>query len=116
MTWANRRSKFGAKPVVVDGIRFMSKLEAKRHGQLKLLQEAGEIKWVVHQPRFPLVAGITYIADFKICWADGRVTVEDVKGVETDVFKIKHKLFNHFYSGEFGPLVVLTKKDLGRTT
>ena len=112
--WTTRRNKFGAKPTIVDGKRFMSKLEAKRYGQLKLLWEAGEITSFTCQKRYPLIAGITYIADFEIEWADGRVTVEDVKGVETEVFKIKHKLFDHLYAGKLPPLVVLTRKQMGK--
>ena len=114
MTWTTRRNKFGAKPTIVDGKRFMSKLEAKRYGQLKLLKEAGEITSFTCQKRYPLIAGITYIADFEIEWADGRITVEDVKGVETEVFKIKHKLFDHLYAGKLPPLVVLTRNHMGK--
>jgi len=113
MTWS-KRGKYRNKPTVVDGRRFMSKLEAKRYEQIKLLVEAGEVKAFRCQPRYELVAGITYVADFEIVWADGRVTVEDVKGVATDVFKLKHRLFDHFYAGKYPPLVVLTSKELGK--
>ncbi|UOP06529.1 DUF1064 domain-containing protein [Alysiella crassa] len=33
-----------------------------------------------------------YIADFRVTFADGRVEVIDVKGMKTDVYKIKKKL------------------------
>ena len=36
-------NKFGNTKVVVDGIKFDSKKEANRYGNLKLLQKAGEI-------------------------------------------------------------------------
>jgi len=38
-----------------------------------------------------------------VIWDDGHVTVEDVKGVETAVFKIKKKLFEEKY----GPLTII---------
>lgn len=34
----------------------------------------------------------TYIADFRVTYADGRVEVIDVKGMKTEVYKIKRKL------------------------
>lgn len=34
----------------------------------------------------------TYIADFRVTFADGHVEVIDVKGMKTDVYKIKKKL------------------------
>jgi len=37
--------------------------------------------------------GITYVADFKVTYADGHIEIEDVKGVETEAFKLKKKLF-----------------------
>lgn len=91
-----RRSKYGAKRTVVDGISFMSKLEAKRYSQLKLMEKGKVISDLKLQPRFPLVAGITYVADFSYIEAGAEV-IEDVKGVETEVFRIKKKLFKHCY-------------------
>lgn len=112
MSWADssygRRSKYGNTWTVVDGIKFQSKLEARRWQQLQLLVKAGEVAKVERQVRFPLVAGITYVADFRVTYPDGRVVIEDVKGVETEAFVIKRKLFEHFV----GPLTVLTKKDI----
>ena len=39
---------------------------------------------------------IDYVADFKYI-ENGKTIVEDVKGLQTDVFKIKHKLFEKKY-------------------
>jgi hypothetical protein len=50
------------------------------------------------------------VADFLIVYFDGRVVVEDVKGVETQTFKIKRKLFEPMY----GPLTILTAKEIGK--
>lgn len=40
---------------------------------------------------------ITYIADFQVTYCDGRIEIEDVKGKETEVFRIKRKLFEAAY-------------------
>ena len=91
-------TKYGAVPTEIDGIRFASKAEAKRYADLRLLERAGEIENLELQPRFPLhVNGklvCTYVADFQY-WdkAKSKSIVEDVKGVETPVFKLKRKLF-----------------------
>lgn len=90
-------SKYRAIPTLVDGIRFASKAEAARYSELKLLQQAGQVQWFIRQPSFDLPAGLRYVADFLVRWADGSVSVEDVKGMETEVFKMKRKLFEQQY-------------------
>ena len=96
----------------VDGITFDSKREAQRYQELKLELEQGEIRDLRLQPEFHVQEGyidpatgqrvkpIKYIADFSYerHWkqAEGMEgwmrIVEDVKGVETDVFKLKYQL------------------------
>jgi dsDNA-binding SOS-regulon protein len=92
------RSKYNAKRTVVDGITFASKKEAKRYGELKLLEKAGEIRDLELQPWYALMAigsgeqvG-SYVADFK--YFDKRfkrAVVEDVKGFRTPLYKWKKK-------------------------
>jgi hypothetical protein len=98
-------SKYGAKPTEVDGYKFDSQAEARRYCQLKTLQQAGQIQGLVVHPRFLLYDGITragkrerifYEGDFEYFEQFARV-VEDVKGVQTDVFKIKSKMFRCEY-------------------
>lgn len=102
-------SKYRNIPTVIDGLRFASKAEARRYQELCLLQRAvavytaNSVRWFIRQPSFDLPGGIRYIADFLVIWDDGRITVEDVKGVETQVFKIKKKLFEEKY----GPLTII---------
>lgn len=94
--------KYRAKPVTVDGHRFPSKAEARRYGQLQLLVRAGKITDLRLQPRFVLqekfrhegriLRAITYTADFAYR-ENGIEIVEDVKGIETPVFRLKWKLF-----------------------
>ncbi len=93
-----RRNKYGNHKVVVDGISFASKAEAKRYGELKLLERAGEITKLELQPKFALVGiGATkicqYRADFSYQNTNGPLVVEDVKGCRTPVYRLKAKLF-----------------------
>src|SRR5512146_2591052 len=94
------RSKYHAKPEIVDGIRFASRKEAKRYGELKLLERGRRIFDLVLQPRFPLdVQGqhiCTYIGDFR--YQEGaKVICEDTKGFRTPEYKLKRKLFLVLY-------------------
>jgi len=96
------KSKYRNKPIVVDNIRFQSIKEAVRYVELKLLEKAGEISKFELQPRFPIVIGdvevrfpngrqMVYVADFYYL-QNGKQIVEDVKGMLTDVYKIKRAL------------------------
>jgi len=51
-----KKNKYNAKQTVVDGITFDSKKEAKRYGELKLLEKAGEISQLGIQPSIKLHA------------------------------------------------------------
>ena len=85
---------------------FDSAKEAQRYRELKLLERAKQISDLELQPRFLLQESfkkngktyrkIEYVADFKYI-EKGKTKVEDVKGLQTDVFKIKHKLFEKKY-------------------
>ena len=98
-----RRSKYGAKPTVVDGIRFHSAKEAKRYQELKVLLKAGEIHDLALQPAFDLdvIGGFVkdvryriggYKADFQYTeWRTGKRIVEDVKGFKTPLYRWKKK-------------------------
>ena len=107
-----RKSKFGNSWTTVDGIKFQSKLEAKRYIQLKQLLNDQKIKSFTRQPKFDLIAGIRYVGDFEVTGLDDKVWIEDVKGMETEAFKLKQKLFNHFHSAKYGNLVVIKAKDM----
>lgn len=95
-------TKYRAKPVVIDGVRFASQAEARRYGQLKLLEKAGQISGLELQPKFPVVVNgmkvCTYIGDFAYFDGKGRI-VEDVKGVQTPMFRLKRKLVEATYPG-----------------
>lgn len=97
-------SKYHATPTMVDGIRFASRAEANRYGELKMLARAGEITDLELQPRFPLVVnGVkvgTYVADFRYRDRGGATVTEDVKGVRTAVYRIKARLVTALYGFE----------------
>lgn len=95
-----------------DGIKFDSKRESERFGELQLLLKAGKIRNLKLQPSFTLqeafttpegehIRAITYKADFSyeapVCDAeDGEMlwlpVVEDVKGMKTKEYLLKYKM------------------------
>lgn len=100
-------SKYYNRKTEVDGYLFDSKKESERYTELKLLERAGEISELELQPKFVLLEGfrdrggkwrrpITYTADFRYI-ENSDVVVEDTKGMKTDIFRLKEKLFRHRY-------------------
>ena len=103
-----KRSKYGAKKIIVDGIKFDSKNEAARWAELNRLQDAGDIAQLERQVRIPLWGQqgpimtksgkrqAVYIADFRyIDWTkDGVLVIEDSKGMETPEFSLKKAILN----------------------
>lgn len=99
---AKRPHKYRACPTVVDNIRFASKMEAVRYGELKQLERAGKIKRLTLQPRFPLtVCGVTighYVGDFQYFDVEtNKVVTEDCKGFQTPLFKWKKRHLEREY-------------------
>lgn len=92
-----RRSKYGAVPTTVDGIRFDSKREAKYYEQLKLRMAAGEVLFFLRQVPFHLPGGTKLVVDFLEFHADGSVHVVDAKGRETQTFRVKRREVEHHY-------------------
>ena len=100
------RSKYHAKKTVVDGIAFDSRKEADRYLVLKGMEEDGSIEDLRRQVRYELVPAfdvdgkhyrpVFYVADF-VYVEDGKEVVEDVKGMRTDVYRLKSKLFARRY-------------------
>ena len=99
-------NKYKNTKIVVDNIKFESNLEATRYKELKLLQRAKQISNLRLQVPFLLQEGfkkngkthrkIEYIADF-VYEENGQTIVEDTKGMKTETFKIKQKLFEYKY-------------------
>ena len=103
-------NKYHNNKINVDGITFDSKDEAKYYEALKDEKAKGLIQNFELQPKFVLQESftknnktykqITYKADFRVYTNEGISYCVDVKGMLTDVFKIKLKLFNKKFDEE----------------
>ena len=105
---AKRKNKFGNVKTWVGDQQFDSKKEARRYGELCLLERAGEITDLECQVSFDFkIDGkvlkskakrrVTYVADF-VYKEKGKRIVEDVKSVATEadrVYRIKRSLMQH---------------------
>ena len=89
--------KFKAVATVCDGIKFTSKKEEKRYRELKLLKLSGELLFFLRQVPFHLPGNVKYICDFMNFWKDGSVTIEDVKGFKTEMYKAKKRIVEATY-------------------
>lgn len=105
--------KYHNKLTEVDGITFHSKKEARRWGELKLLQKAKKISGLERQVKFSLdINGehiCNYFADFCYVSTKGDFfvpnpapykIVEDVKGVRTPLYRLKAKLMKAIHGIE----------------
>ena len=98
-------SKYHNRKITMDGQKFDSMKEAARWQELKLLERAGEICDLQRQVPFVVIPvqkdergkvierEVKYVADFTYV-EKGKLTrtVEDVKGLKTEVYKLKRKL------------------------
>lgn len=111
-------SKYNNRKVRRDGLTFDSKKEHKRYNELLLLEQAGEIRNLRRQVKFVLIptqrepskigtrGGVkkgkllerecAYIADF-VYTENGKMVVEDTKGIRTKDYIIKRKLMLRVY-------------------
>ncbi|WP_036075509.1 DUF1064 domain-containing protein [Lysinibacillus boronitolerans] len=116
------KAKYGNKKVVHDGITFDSAMEAKYYDHLKLLQAQGIVTSFELQPRFVLLPKfekngkkyreIGYTADFTVHYADGHSEVVDIKGMVTQQFELRKKLFDYRFPHEL-KLLTYSKIDGG---
>lgn len=105
-------TKYRAQPTEVEGIRFASIREAQRYQELRLLERAGEIRNLETQPSFPITIngrqvrvrskgypnGRAMKAVMDFAYFDGnRRVIEDVKGMDTPVSRIKRALVEAIY-------------------
>lgn len=96
---AKRQTKYRNVPTEFDGIKFASKAEMARYGELRLLEMSGQISDLECQPVFVLTAGVKYYADFRYV-EDGKTVAEDVKGgkaTQTRVFLNKWRQVKVLY-------------------
>ena len=103
-------SKYGNRKVQIGDKVFDSLKEARRYGELSMLQKGGYITGLETQKKFVLIPSqrdergrlvereCSYRADFVYTDTDtGKTIVEDTKGFRTEGYKIKKKLllFTH---------------------
>jgi hypothetical protein len=103
--------KYGNRKTIIDGFRFDSIAEGAFYSSLKLMKKAKKIDDFELQPKYVLqdsfkhngktFRAITYTADFLVTRGEIQDVI-DVKGMSTEVFKLKMKLFIKKY----GNLVV----------
>jgi len=115
---SDNKSKMKNKTCLIDGHKFDSVMEGKYYCYLKREIESGKILEIKLQPKIELQAAfdkngehhkpIMYYADFWVKYADGSEVYIDTKGMLTDVFSIKRKLFAFRYDT---PLVVITASE-----
>ena len=102
-----KESKYHNKKVEVAGQTFDSKKESRDWLRLKSMEDSGLIKNLRCQVPFELqpkyttkdgrkIKPINYVADF-VYERDGCTYVQDSKGVRTDVYKMKRKMFEYKY-------------------
>lgn len=107
MYWNNKYNKYHNNKVVLNGVKYDSRKEANRGMELEFLERIGQIKDLQKQVAFTLqekytnnkgehIRAINYVADF-VYERDGKKYVEDTKGVRTEVFNIKKKMFEYKY-------------------
>lgn len=113
MRWSQySNSKYHNRKVEIDGEVFDSQGEYNRWCELKLLERTGQISHLRRQVRFELIPAqyeidekgrrklverrLEYVADYMYT-EGGKTIVEDYKGLQTDVFKIKKKLMLNVY-------------------
>lgn len=104
--------KYRNKVTILDGIRFDSRKEASRWAELRMLERAGVIRDLRRQVKYILIPAqhiqpgkgrrkliekeCAYIADF-VYTENGKIVVEDTKGVKTAAYIIKRKLMLERY-------------------
>ena len=104
-----KKTKYNNKITELDGIKFHSRKESLRYSQLKLYEKGGLIENLRLQVAYELIPklvingkterAIKYVADFVYTdTVNNREVVEDVKGMITDIFKIKYRLMKQIYN------------------
>ena len=90
------KGKYHNKTQHYNGRNYDSKLEAHYAEELDWRKKAGEIKEIIPQFRIQIKVNETHIAnyyiDFKLIMSDDSVQFHEVKGFETEVWRLKWKL------------------------
>jgi len=94
--------KFKSIRCEADGIKFSSKLERNYYLKLMEAKKDGSLIMFMRQCPFHLEGGIRYVVDFVEFWktnepGEAEIKFTDVKGIITDIYKLKKKLVESEY-------------------
>lgn len=102
-------TKYHAKPCQVGEEKYRSQRERDRHQKLLLMERAGLISDLRREVRYLLANGVKiegesrrrpplrYMADFVYLDQSGARVVEDAKGMQTPVYRLKKHLMATVY-------------------
>lgn len=111
------RSKYKAVGVHAHGRYFGSKGEHSRFLQLYSMLNDGRINQLEFQPRFRFVHGGVqlgfYAADFQYLH-EGRLVIEDVKGMLLPVYKLKRKMLAAWYPEAWRAFAEIPSRDVDK--
>lgn len=97
-------NKYRNKKAEHNGVSYHSKFEAGYAAGLDIRKKTGDIRSWERQVKIPLDVNGKHIAnyfiDFKILHNDGIVEYVEVKGFETDTWRLKWKLFDALYGDD----------------
>ena len=93
------RHKYGAVRTEAHGFKFASKAEERFYRFLLAERAAGAVLFWLMQVPFHLPGGVRYVVDYQIFQADGSIRFVDVKGVETEAFKVKKRVVEATFPG-----------------
>ena len=98
---SRKKNKYNAKTKSYRGRTYHSTLERDYAAQLDLLKKAGEIKRIIPQFKIDIrvneVHICNYYIDFKVVRPDGTEEYHEVKGFETDLWRMKWRLVQAIY-------------------
>lgn len=118
INYAYRNNKYGNSKTTYDRVIYDSKLEACYAMELDLRLRAKDIKnWIGQVPIEIRVNGkkiCVYRCDFEITHIDGKRELVEIKGKETDVWKLKKKLLDatHLIDNPKVKFTILRKEDI----
>ena len=107
---ARTRNKYGAKKVVVDGLKFDSKREAARWERLCGYEQRGLITNLERQVTYVLAPSVKIEGekrarpalrlkvDFRYVDENGKTVLEDAKGVADTAFRIRQHLMKSVHN------------------
>jgi hypothetical protein len=91
------RHKFHAKRTDFNGRTYASKAEAHYAAGLELRKQAGDVLFYLEQVPVRLPGKTKYVVDFLEFHADGTVHFVDVKGMQTETFRLKKRMVEELY-------------------